>query len=266
MPGRRVVPLLMAAGHAVTGVARGPHRAGRLRSQGARPVAVDLFDARAVVGAVDGHDTVLNLATAIPPTSRMWWRRAWRTNDRLRTVAAGHLVDAAIEVGAARVVQEPFAPAYPDRGRAWIDERTPLHPPAQRGERCDGRGARRTVHPQPHRRRHQRRQRCGVVLRFGQFIAADAVHTRDVVRALRRGVMAVPEPADGHRLAAHGPLRAGRRSLRVSNRRLREVTGWAPVVLRRPDGAPDSVWALGTVGGRVTTIDVVRDPDKLTAL
>ena len=58
--GTRAVPALVAAGHEVTAVARGEAKADLVRSLGAVPVAVDLFDATAVKGAVAGHDADVN--------------------------------------------------------------------------------------------------------------------------------------------------------------------------------------------------------------
>jgi hypothetical protein len=43
---------------------------------------------------------------------------------------ARNLVDAALETGAERFVQESIAFIYPDRGDAWIDEDVPIDPPA----------------------------------------------------------------------------------------------------------------------------------------
>ena len=51
--GRRVVPLLVAAGHDVTAVARG--HADALRAAGAAPIELDLFARGAVARAVGGH-------------------------------------------------------------------------------------------------------------------------------------------------------------------------------------------------------------------
>ena len=71
------VPALVAAGHQVTALARSDAKAHRLRSQGATPVSVSLFDRRALAGVFDGHDAVVNLATALPPTARFMFRSAW---------------------------------------------------------------------------------------------------------------------------------------------------------------------------------------------
>jgi nucleoside-diphosphate-sugar epimerase len=192
--GRRVVPALVAGGHTVTAVARAPQKAAALRAQGAEPIAVDLFDARAVAAAVEGHDAVFNLATAIPPPSRMARRAAWQTTDRLRTEAAGNLVDGALAAGAARYVQEALAFIYPDRGSAWIGESTPLDPPSF---------AAASAVAESHAGRFTRAGGTGVALRFGAFYSADSTQTALLVRTLRRGLLALPEPVDGHRPWVH---------------------------------------------------------------
>src|SRR5262245_17489524 len=93
--GRRAVPLLISAGHAVTAVARSPERAAELARSGASPVQIDLFDAAAVRAAVAGHEAVVNLATHIPSNSRMMLPGAWRENDRIRSEASASLSEAA---------------------------------------------------------------------------------------------------------------------------------------------------------------------------
>jgi len=192
--GRRVVPTLVGRGDDVWAVARGPAKEDALRRQGATPVAVDVFDRDAVATAVDGSDAVVNLATAIPPASQMLRRSAWRTTDRLRTEAAGNLVDAALACGAGRYVQEALGFVYPDHGAAWIDEDTPLDPPAF---------AAAVERAEEHTRRFAEHGGAGVALRFGLFYAADSPQIRDMVRMLRRGLFALPEPADGYRPWVH---------------------------------------------------------------
>src|SRR3954462_6125436 len=82
--GRRVVPLLVKAGHTVTAVARSPEKRLALEHSGAAAVTIDLFDPRQVTAQVRGHDAVINLATHIPPASRSFLPGAWRENDRVR--------------------------------------------------------------------------------------------------------------------------------------------------------------------------------------
>ena len=120
--GTRALPALVAAGHQVTAVARSAAKAELVRSLGGRPVSVDLFDAAAVKAAVVDHDVVINLATSIPATAKAVRAAAWSDNERLRSEASNHLVDAALAAGAARFVQESIAFPYLDNGAEWIDE------------------------------------------------------------------------------------------------------------------------------------------------
>ena len=276
--GRRLVPLLRAAGHDVTAVCRRSSR-GRLEleRQGVTTREVDLFDRAAVQRAVAGHDTVINLATHIPPSSaQMLLRSAWRENDRLRRIASSTLVDACIAGQVDRFLQESFAPTYPDGGDQWIDETTPLEPVGYSRTVLDAEAA---------AGRFSRSGGNGVVLRFGLFYGPDAVQTTDLITWIRRGWAPMPGPADAylssvshddaaravasaldlpagvynvvddepatHRAfvdavaqilgvaAPRLPPRwltplfgaAGRmlsRSLRISNRKLRSASGWAP--------------------------------------
>src|SRR5918998_2734464 len=94
--GWRSVKRLVEAGHDVTGIARSDEKAALLERLGAAPARVDLFDAGAVKGAVDGSEAVLNLATHIPPTSKYALPGVWKENDRIRTEGARNLVDAAL--------------------------------------------------------------------------------------------------------------------------------------------------------------------------
>ena len=121
-----LVPALLAGGHDVRAVARDAEKAARLRSAGAEPVVVDLFDADAVRDAVAGSDAILHLATNVPPAAKMALPRAWRTNNRLRTEATANLLAAAREHGVERFVKESITFTYPDRGDEWIDESVPL--------------------------------------------------------------------------------------------------------------------------------------------
>src|SRR4051812_9122512 len=127
--GKRAVRELVAAGHDVTGVARSEEKAALVRSLGATPVKVDLFDPAAVKDAVAGHDVVCNLATHIPPTSKMAFPKAWDENNRIRTEASRNLVDAALAAGASRYIQESICFVYGDHGDEWIDEDTTLDVP-----------------------------------------------------------------------------------------------------------------------------------------
>jgi hypothetical protein len=79
-----------------------------------------------VAAAVVGHEVVINLATSIPKLTKAALGSAWTTNERLRSEASNHLVDAALAAGAGRYVQESIAFPYLDAGDEWVDESHPL--------------------------------------------------------------------------------------------------------------------------------------------
>jgi nucleoside-diphosphate-sugar epimerase len=175
--GRRAVPLLVAAGHEVTGVARTREKAAELKRVGATPVRVDLFDADAVRAAVAGHEVVINLTTAVPPGTKVFMPGAWRQMDRIRRNASAILADAAIAGGVERFIQESFAPIYAEGGDAWVDESAPVRPARYNRSVLDAeRSAARVTQA----------RRTGVVLRFGYFYGPDAGPALDSMIAFAR--------------------------------------------------------------------------------
>lgn len=186
--GRRVIPLLVGAGHRVTAVGRTAEKCAALVRLGAEPVQVDLFAPDAVRRAVVGHDVVVNLATHIPSsTTRMLLPGAWHENDRLRRVASALLVDAAISEGAKRFIQESFAPIYADGGDEWIDEDWPIRP---------ARYNRTVVDAERSAARFTEKRDTGIVLRFAGFYGPDAFHVLDMVRLIRKGWAPLPGSPD----------------------------------------------------------------------
>src|SRR5215207_9781796 len=177
--GRRVVPILAGTGHRVTAIGRSPEKRAALERQGASAIGVDLFDPEAVRRVLTGHDAVINLATHIPPSSaRMLLPGAWRENDRIRRVASGNLVAAALKAGAGQFIQESFAPMYEDGGEQWIDESWPIRPARYNQSSVD---AERSA------ARFTDRGGIGVVLRFALFYGPDAVHVIDLIKLVRKG-------------------------------------------------------------------------------
>lgn len=126
--GRAALPRLVAEGHDVTAVSRSHEDDRWIDHLGARPTEVDLFDANRVHQAISGIDTVIHYATAIPPQSAMTKRESWAMNDRLRSEATGLLVDAALEQGVERFVQESITLVYADGADAWLDETATIEP------------------------------------------------------------------------------------------------------------------------------------------
>jgi nucleoside-diphosphate-sugar epimerase len=292
--GRRIVPMLVKDGHQVTAAVRSAGRACQLALAGAQPTVVNLFDSHALDQAAAGHEVVINLATHMPPSSmRMLLPGAWRENDLVRRVASANLVAAAIAGGAARFIQESFAPAYPDRGEAWIDEDTPIAPVRYNRTIAD---AERSA------QRFTESGRIGVILRFAVFYGPDAFHVRDMIRFVSKGWAPMPGAANAyissvsHDDAATAVLAALRapagiynvaddqppirreyfdslaealgvppprlppawmawsfgsmgellaRSQRISNRKFKSATGWAPKYRSVRDGWRALVDALG---------------------
>ena len=124
--GRRAVRELLAAGHRVTGVTRSARGRERLESLGARAVEADVFDAASLRGAFDGADAVVNLLTHVPTADRMADPSAWAENDRMRTEASEAIARAAQAARVQRLVQESIAFVYADGGDAWLDEDAPV--------------------------------------------------------------------------------------------------------------------------------------------
>jgi nucleoside-diphosphate-sugar epimerase len=124
--GRRAVRELLAAGHRVTGVTRSARGRERLESLGARTVEADVFDEASLRRAFDGAHAVVNVLTHVPGADRMADPSAWGENDRIRTEASAAIARAARAAGAQRLVQESIAFVYADGGDAWLDEDAPV--------------------------------------------------------------------------------------------------------------------------------------------
>src|SRR5689334_11540736 len=163
--GSRVVPLLVRDGHSVSAVSRSGHNRELLRRAGATPVEADLFDVPSLRRAMVSHDAVINLATHIPSsTTKMMLRWAWRENDRIRRYASSAIATAAHAEGLRRMIQESFAPLYPDHADDWIDESMPVAPVSYNRSVLD---AEESAH------RFSEHGGIGVALRFGGLYGAD---------------------------------------------------------------------------------------------
>ncbi len=182
--GRRVVPLLIGAGHRVTAIGRSVEKLAVVARQGASTSRGDLFDPNALRAAAAGCDAVVNLATHMPQSMlRVMMPGAWTENDRIRRVGSANLVDAAIAAGVSRFVQESFAPAYPDRGDQWIGEETPLRPTRYNRTILDAEAS---------AARFAASGGAGVVLRFGAFYGPDSRFLLEMIPLVRRGWAPLP--------------------------------------------------------------------------
>ena len=113
--GRRLVPLLLNAGHYVIGTTRSRTKADVLRAAGVEPVVVDVFDAPALSAAVLGvqPDIVVHQLTDLPPgldPSQM--TEGTQRNARMRSQGTQNLVASALGAGVRRLVAQSIAWMY----------------------------------------------------------------------------------------------------------------------------------------------------------
>jgi 2-alkyl-3-oxoalkanoate reductase len=127
--GRRLVPMLIEAGHDVVGMTRSQEKAGKLRDRGADSVVCDVFDLdslraamRAAAPEVVVHE-LTDLPAAIDPR-RVSEQLAG--TDRVRTEGTANLVSAALAAGARRIVAQSIAFAYAPTGGPIKEEKDPL--------------------------------------------------------------------------------------------------------------------------------------------
>ncbi len=178
--GRATVRALVEAGHIVRATARGQDKANVVRSIGAAPIEVDLYDPNATRRAIAGSDAVLRLTTKIPPLMKMGKREAWTETNRLRTFGARVLVDAAIAERIPIYIHESITFVYADGGTQSLGEDAPTDDGGTGNLRAalDGEGE---------AARFSRAGGRGIVLRFGLFYAPDAPSTIEMMKLARRG-------------------------------------------------------------------------------
>lgn len=271
--GVHTVPALVAAGHAVTALARSDAKAAWLQRHGAVPVAVSLFDRRGLAHAFAGHDAVVNLASALPSTTAFVRQSAWAECERVRVEGSAAVVDAARDAGVRHLIQESVVMIYRDGGTDWVDEDQPVdHYPITRGNHAAEASA-------------LRFPGAATILRFGVFYGPHAAHSEQILDMARWHIGFVPGRSDTYLSSIHvadaadavvaaltapggtynvvddepltkreyaeacaaavdrrlwisGPGRLGlllgdrltsmTRSLRVSNKRFRDASGWRP--------------------------------------
>ena len=134
--GSRLVPQLIDNGNEVIGTFRSAASADRLRALGAKPLALDALDSRAVRQAVldTAPDAIIHQATALANVrfSRSLDKTFAATN-RLRTEGTDALLTAAREAGVRRFIAQSFASyRYARTGGPVKSEDDPLDaaPPA----------------------------------------------------------------------------------------------------------------------------------------
>jgi nucleoside-diphosphate-sugar epimerase len=113
--GRRLTPLLLAAGYNVYGLTRDPAKARALEAHGVRAIVGDVYDAAGLATAVrsTGPEIVLHQLTDLPQSrDDRADPKALERNARVRVEGTRHLVDAALQCGAKRIIAQSIAFAY----------------------------------------------------------------------------------------------------------------------------------------------------------
>ena len=107
--GKRLAPLLVDAGHDVTGMTRTPAKADLLRAAGVEPVVADGLDRDAVVAAVVAArpDAIVHQLTGLATAAGLRdFDGAFALTNRLRTESTDHLLEGARRAGARRFVAQ----------------------------------------------------------------------------------------------------------------------------------------------------------------
>lgn len=146
--GRRVAPLLVAAGHHVVGTTRSGRRGEDLRTWGVEPAVVDVYDADALraVALAAAPDLVMHQLTDLPDDAAAV-RAGAAANARMRREGTRNLLAAAAAAGADRFVAQSVAWTIAGDGGAAVTE-------------------------------HERMvlDAGGVVIRYGQFYGSGTYH------------------------------------------------------------------------------------------
>ena len=113
--GRRLVPLLRAAGHDVVGTTRSADKTAALRALGAEPAVVDVFDAAALTHIVQAAlpQVVIHQLTDLPyAPNTPGYEEGLDRNARLRIDGTRNLVAAAKKAGVRRLIAQSIAFVY----------------------------------------------------------------------------------------------------------------------------------------------------------
>jgi nucleoside-diphosphate-sugar epimerase len=169
--GRRLVSLLLQAGHDVSGTTRRPERADALAALGAHPVVADAYDAAGLADAVAAAEpeVVMHQLTDLAGEDRA-------ANVRLRIDGTANLVDAARAAGVQTMIAQSIAWIYAP-GATPAVEQDPLDPEASAFPGVSALEAAVATMPR------------GVVLRYGTLYGPGTWYARDGAMAdrARRG-------------------------------------------------------------------------------
>jgi len=117
--GRRLIPLLIRAGHEVTGTTRSREKAAALRQAGVTPAILDFYDTPAVVAAMRAAapEIVIHQLTDLPQEGDQDKIAAsYAANARIRTEGTRNLIAGAAAAGARRLIAQSICFVYEPGG------------------------------------------------------------------------------------------------------------------------------------------------------
>ncbi len=130
--GRRLLPLLLSAGHQVVGLTRTPEKAAAIRAQGAEAAVADGLDAAAIRAAVAAAkpEVIVHEMTDLKGASDLrHFDRVFAVSNRLRTEGTDNLLAAARDAGVHRFVAQSYCGwPYARTGGPVKSEEDPLDP------------------------------------------------------------------------------------------------------------------------------------------
>ncbi len=212
--GRRLVPMLVARGHQVTGTTSRPEGAEVVRKLGATPTVVDGLDAVGIGEAVARAepDAIIHEMTALSGAPDFKHFDRWfALTNRLRTEGTENLLAAAKASGVRRFVAQSFTGWSNSREGSWIKtEEDPLDPDPVKAQTRDTLGDQ--------------------VPRAGGAGGAARRDRRPLRRSLRPGVVGDAGGAPGQ---ADVPGRRFWRGRRVSSTHVDDAAGGTIAALER---------------------------------
>ena len=110
--GKRLIPLLVEAGHHVIGTTRSHDKANSIRAAGATPAILNALDRDEVLRAVQhaAPDVIIHQLTAIPPSfNPRHFDKVFAATNQLRTEGTDHLLAAARAVKCRRFIAQSYA-------------------------------------------------------------------------------------------------------------------------------------------------------------
>jgi nucleoside-diphosphate-sugar epimerase len=167
--GRRLLPQLVSAGHAVVALTRVPSRTGAITAAGAEAVVGDVFDREGLLAIVRSAvpDAIIHQLTDLPAAvNPRQLDEIYARNNRVRREGTRNLVTAAVQSGVRRFVVQSMATWYRPEGGLVKSENDPLwtEAPEPIGEAVRTLGTMETT--------VLRETPIGVVLRYGGFYGA----------------------------------------------------------------------------------------------